>query len=123
VLFPGEVDGPTKLALYGACDMFAMPAIQVGTDVEGFGMVFIEAGACGKPCIAGNTGGQPEAVTDGETGFVVDGTSAPAVTAALERLLQDPSLRKRMGEAGRQRAETLDWPRVVQRTVELVEKL
>ena len=123
VLFPGEIDGPTKLALYGACDVFAMPAIQVGTDVEGFGMVFIEAGACGKPSVAGNAGGQPEAVIDGETGLVVDGKNAAEVASALDRLLQDPSLRQRMGEAGRRRAEELDWPRVVQRTVELVEKL
>ncbi|MEX2213432.1 MAG: glycosyltransferase family 4 protein [Phycisphaeraceae bacterium] len=123
VRFPGEIDGPTKLALFGACDVFAMPAIQVGTDVEGFGMVFIEAGACGKPCVAGDSGGQPEAVIDGESGFVVDGKSAASVASALDRLLLDPSLRQRMGEAGRRRAQELDWPRVVQRTVELVEKL
>ena len=123
VEFPGEVDGATKMALYGCCDLFAMPAIQVGTDVEGFGMVFIEAGACGKPCVAGNSGGQAEAVIDGETGFVVDGNQEAAVTDALNRLLADPQLRKRMGEAGRIKAESLDWPVVVQRTVELVEKI
>ncbi len=123
VEFPGEVDGPTKLALYGACDVFAMPAIQVGTDVEGFGMVFIEAGACGKPTIAGSSGGQAEAVTDGETGFVVDGTQLSEVKAALDRLLEDPALRRQFGAVGRARAETLDWPRVVQRTVQLVEQL
>lgn len=123
VLFAGGVDGATKLALYGGCDVFAMPAIQAGTDVEGFGMVFIEAGACGKPVIAGNVGGQPEAVKDGQAGFVVDGKNQSAVTDALAKLLSDEGLRRRMGEAGRRRAEGLDWPRVVQRTVELVEKL
>ncbi len=123
VQFPGEVDGATKLALYGACDVFAMPAIQVGSDVEGFGMVFLEAGACGKPCLAGSSGGQAEAVTDGDTGFVVDGTQQSAVTAALDRLLKDESLRQRMGQAGRSRAEAQNWPRVVQRTVELVDSL
>jgi phosphatidylinositol alpha-1,6-mannosyltransferase len=121
--FPGEVDGATKLALFGCCDVFAMPAIQVGTDVEGFGMVFIEAGACGKPCLAGSSGGQAEAVTDGESGLVVDGTKLEAVTAALDRMLADPALRRRMGNSGRMRAESLDWSAVVQRTVELVENL
>ncbi len=123
VVFPGEVDGGTKLGLYGACDVFAMPAIQVGSDVEGFGMVFLEAGACGKPCVAGSSGGQAEAVTDGQTGFVVDGTQQPAVTAALDRLLSDAALRQRMGQAGRLRALAQNWPRVVQRTVELVDSL
>ncbi len=123
VEFPGEVDGATKMALYGCCDLFAMPAIQVGTDVEGFGMVFIEAGACGKPCVAGSSGGQAEAVIDGQTGFVIDGNELDAVTGALDRLLADPVLRQRMGEAGRMKAQTLDWPAVVQRTVEMVEKM
>jgi len=100
VEFPGEVDGATKMALYGCCDLFAMPAIQVGTDVEGFGMVFIEAGACGKPCVAGSSGGQAEAVIDGQTGFVIDGNELDAVTGALDRLLADPVLRQRMGDSG-----------------------
>lgn len=123
VEFPGEVDGATKLALYGCCDVFAMPAIQVGTDVEGFGMVFIEAGACGKPCIAGASGGQAEAVIDGESGFVVDGKNLEAVTGSVGRLLADAAMRERMGKAGRKRAESLDWQAVVQRTVDLVEKI
>jgi phosphatidylinositol alpha-1,6-mannosyltransferase len=122
VLFPGSVDGPTKLALYGACDVFAMPAIRDGTDVEGFGMVFLEAGACFKPSLAGKEGGQADAVLDGETGLIVDGTNQDAVTQALERLLSDKSLREKLGTRGRAYAETFDWPRVVQRTVEVVEK-
>lgn len=123
VVFPGSVDGPTKLALYGACDVFAMPAIRDGTDVEGFGMVFLEAGACFKPSLAGQEGGQADAVLDGETGLIVDGTNQDAVTQALERLLSDKSLREKLGTRGRAYAETFDWPRVVQRTAELVEKI
>jgi phosphatidylinositol alpha-1,6-mannosyltransferase len=120
VTFAGAVDEPTKLALLGACDVFAMPSIRSQTDVEGFGIVFVEAGACGKPSIAGRTGGQPEAVLDGETGLVVDGASQPEVTAALERLLSDSDLRARLGTGARRRAEDLDWPKVVARTVAAV---
>jgi phosphatidyl-myo-inositol dimannoside synthase len=122
VVFTGAVGGATKLGMFGGCDVFAMPAIRDGTDVEGFGMVFIEAGACGKAVLAGREGGQPEAVEDGQTGLVVDGTDPAAVAAALDRLLGDPPLRGRLGEHGRAHARTLDWSAVVQRTVELVEE-
>lgn len=123
VVFTGMVDAPTKLAMYGSCDVFAMPAIQDGTDVEGFGMVFLEASACGKPTLAGSTGGQAEAVIDGQTGVIVDGTDPDAVTASLRRLLSDQHLRQQMGEAGRRHAQTFDWPKVVQRTYKLVEEI
>ena len=123
VRFLGNVGGAAKVALYGACDIFAMPAIRDGTDVEGFGMVFLEAGVCGKACLAGGAGGQAEAVVDGKTGLVVDGTDQEAVTAGLERLLGDPGLRSRLGQAGREHAAGYDWPRVVQRIVELVESM
>lgn len=123
VIFAGAVDGPTRLALYGACDLFAMPAIQVGTDVEGFGMVFLEAGACGKPSLAGCVGGQADAVRHERTGLVVDGADRAAVTAALDRLATDNALRKRLGEQARQEVRRYDWPAVVQRTVQLVEEL
>lgn len=123
VVLAGSVDTATKLAMYGGCDVFAMPAIQDGTDVEGFGMVFLEAGACGKPCIAGRVGGQAEAVIDGQTGFVVNGTDLSAVTNALQRLLEDESLRRRMGEAGLTHARSRDWANVVQQTAQLVENM
>lgn len=123
VLFTGLVDGQERISLYGACDVFAMPAIQDGPDVEGFGMVFLEAGACGRPSIAGNVGGQPDAVCDGKTGMVVDGRDVAAVTAALDRLLGDDDLRRRLGQQARQWSEGFDWPRVVQRIVHLVEPL
>ncbi len=123
VVFAGSVDGAGKIAMLGACDVFAMPAVRDGTDVEGFGMVFIEAGACGKPVLAGKEGGQAEAVMAGETGLVVDGNDDVAVTEALDRLLTDKMLAGRLGTAGRQHAEQLDWQRIMETTVELVEKM
>lgn len=123
VVFTGPVDGQLRLALFGACDIFAMPAIRDGTDVEGFGIVFLEAGACGKATLGGTVGGQPEAVDDGQTGLLVDGTDQQAVTAALARLLSDADLRCRLGRQGRAKAQGHDWARVIQRTIELVEEL
>jgi phosphatidylinositol alpha-1,6-mannosyltransferase len=77
-----------------------------GLEAEGFGIVFLEAAASGVPAVAGRSGGAWEAVEDGETGFVVDPLDAGAVAGALERLLTDPELRRRMGTAARARAET-----------------
>jgi phosphatidylinositol alpha-1,6-mannosyltransferase len=84
-------------------DVFAMPCRTrgAGLDVEGLGIVFLEASACGVPVVAGNSGGAPETVRDGETGFVVDGRSVPAITDAIVQILSDPVRAAAMGEAGR----------------------
>jgi phosphatidylinositol alpha-1,6-mannosyltransferase len=123
VVFAGPVDGPTRLAMYGGCDLFVMPAIRDGSDVEGFGMVMIEAGACGKACIGGREGGQPEALIDGETGLVVNGRDQNAVTSAFRRLAADNDLRHALGTRAATRAAQYDWRHVVQQTVKLVEKM
>ena len=123
VRFLGRVDGSTRLALFGGCDLFVMPAVQSGTDLEGFGIVFIEAAACGKPSVAGRVGGQAEAVRDGCTGLVVDGGNQEELVQALKRLLSDVELTGRLGRQARERAAELDWSRVVQRTVQLVENM
>jgi phosphatidylinositol alpha-1,6-mannosyltransferase len=109
VRFPGPVTDAEKRLAFAACDIHAMPSIQVGPMIEGFGIVFVEAAAAGVPSVAGSTGGQAEAVRDGETGLVVDGTSLAAVCGALERLAADPGLRGRMGAAGREWAAQNDW--------------
>ena len=91
-------------AAYAACDIFAMPARtrNLGWDVEGLGMVYLEAAATGKPVIAGSSGGAPEAVLHGETGLVVQRPDSPnAVATALCELLDNPKRAVRMGEAGR----------------------
>jgi phosphatidyl-myo-inositol dimannoside synthase len=119
VRFLGAVDDAARVALFGACDIFAMPAIRHGNDVEGFGMVFLEANACGKPVVAGCTGGQVDAVVDGETGLLVDGTDAAQVGAAIEKLVVNPDLRQEMGRAALEFARKRDWQGVISRTVEL----
>ena len=104
----GRVSDEDLPALYGAADAFVMLCRNrwAGLEQEGFGIVFVEAGACAVPAIAGDSGGAAEAVADGETGIVVrDPTSADEASQALARLLGDEERRRRMGTAARQRAE------------------
>ena len=86
-----------------AGQIFAMPSRsrRAGLEVEGLGIVYLEASACGIPIIAGNSGGAPDAVREGITGFVVDGQDQGLLIERIVTLLEDPSLAKRMGTAGR----------------------
>jgi len=106
VTFPGSAQSIADLAAwYRTSDIFVMPSVceqrPDGWAGEGFGIVYIEASAFGRPVIAGQGGGAPEAVQDGVTGLVIDGRDSAAVTGALVRLAQAAPLRTRMGEAGR----------------------
>ena len=86
-----------------AGDVFAMPSRSrfFGLEVEGLGIVYLEASACGLPVIAGSSGGAPDAVLDGVTGFVVDGQNNQEIAAAAIKLLSDIDGAKKMGAAGR----------------------
>ncbi|HEY3140787.1 MAG TPA: glycosyltransferase family 4 protein [Acidimicrobiales bacterium] len=104
----GRIPEDDKPALYGAADVFAMLCRNrwAGLEQEGFGIVFLEAAACGVAQIAGDSGGAAEAVVDGETGLVVHRPGDPrAVAEALSRVLDHDALRTRMGVAARARVE------------------
>jgi phosphatidylinositol alpha-1,6-mannosyltransferase len=108
VRFLGRVPDADLPPLYAAADVFAMLCRNRwgGLEQEGFGIVFLEAAAAGVAQLAGRSGGSHEAVVDGETGLVVDRPrDVDAVTAALDTLLADPDLRRRMGAAARARVE------------------
>ncbi len=99
------------------CDTFAMPNRDIDGDNEGFGMVFIEAGACGKPVLAGDAGGTGAAVLDGLTGLRVDGTSVKAVANGLIRLLSGTGDVMEMGQSGWKRVQTeFAWEKVADKT-------
>jgi phosphatidylinositol alpha-1,6-mannosyltransferase len=103
VVFTGAVSDAELPAHFAAGDIFAMPCRtrRGGADVEGLGIVYLEASATGLPVIAGNSGGAPDAVQHGTTGYVVDGRQLDAITARIVELLADAELRERMGAAGR----------------------
>lgn len=104
----GRVSDADLPALYGSADVFAMLCRERwgGLEAEGFGIVFLEAAACGVPAIAGRSGGAHEAVVDGETGLVVDPRDVGAVRDAIADLLGDDGARRRMGQAALARARS-----------------
>jgi phosphatidylinositol alpha-1,6-mannosyltransferase len=111
VQFVGPVSAAELPAYYRVSDVFAMPnRVLADGDVEGFGLVFLEASASGLAVIGGRSGGVVDAVAHEETGLLVDGASVSDVASALARLLDDRALRRRFGERGRQwTRERFDW--------------
>jgi phosphatidylinositol alpha-1,6-mannosyltransferase len=97
----GAVSDDELEALYRQADVFALLSAPVGDEVEGFGIVFLEANSYGLPVIAGRSGGSQEAVVNGKSGIVVDGEDA--AVAALTALAHDPTLRAALGDYGRAR--------------------
>jgi phosphatidylinositol alpha-1,6-mannosyltransferase len=104
-----------------ACDVLAMPNRDINGDNEGFGMVFIEAAACGKPSLAGEAGGTGSAVLHAQTGLRVDGNSAHAIANSLGALLEDAAMRQRLaGHAYARVQERFAWNQVSQATEKLI---
>ena len=105
VTFAGYVSDGELGSYYALCDVFTMISREIPEkgDVEGFGIVYLEANLFGKPVVAGRSGGVPDAVLDGQTGLMVDPDNPLDVANALIRLLLDPVLAHRLGEAGRAR--------------------
>ena len=123
VLFPGRLSDEDVQGLYQACEVFALPTGQDARgQVEGFGLVFSEAHAYGKPVVAGRSGGVVEAVIDGETGLLVDPNQPEALAGAILALLSDPARARQLGENGKRRVETeLNWAAFTQRLLAAVE--
>jgi phosphatidylinositol alpha-1,6-mannosyltransferase len=118
VVFSGQVSESDLPRYYAAGDVFAMPCRSRlgGLEVEGWGNVFIEAAACGRPVVVGDSGGAREALVDGETGVLVDGANVAGVAEAVAALLGDPERAAAMGKAGRARVERdHTWPAIAAR--------
>ncbi|MCX6795127.1 MAG: glycosyltransferase family 4 protein [Candidatus Falkowbacteria bacterium] len=110
IIFAGLVSGAQKWQLLNDCSIFAMPARDIAGDFEGFGIVYLEAGLCHKPVIAGLAGGVPDAVVNGENGLLCNPESPEDVAHAIYTLAADEALRNKLGENGHKRAKTFFWP-------------
>jgi len=110
VVFMSEISDEQMIQAYQQCDIFALPNRTVKQDIEGFGMVLVEAQACEKPVIAGDSGGTAETMIIGETGYILDCTTPEALSNKLVELINDPEKTHLMGQKARIHAVTnLDW--------------
>lgn len=117
VLFAGEIVEELPL-YYAACDLFVMPSYEIKErgDVEGFGITYLEANACGKPVIGGRSGGVTDAVIDGETGLLVDPLNINQIAKAMVKLLTNPEFARKLGGEGRRRVEReLNWQEIAKK--------
>ncbi len=123
VVFAGVVPWADLPSHYAAGDVFAMPCRtrRAGMDVEGLGIVYLEASATGLPVLAGNSGGAPDAVRHGETGYVMDGRDVAEIAGRQVELLTDPVLAAKMGQAGRAWVEQAwRWDTIAARMTQLL---
>lgn len=119
VEFAGELSDQKMLEYYQQCDLFALPNRRVNNDDEGFGMVLLEAESCGRPVLAGDSGGTRETMIPNETGVIVDCTSPDPLVKKVVDLLGDVNLRENMGRAGRLLAEQkFSWEKLAQKAIE-----
>jgi phosphatidylinositol alpha-1,6-mannosyltransferase len=126
VCFVGRADERALCNYYRRCDVMVMPSRLRARqhDVEGFGIVFLEANACGKPAIGGRCGGMADAIVHGETGFVVDSNDSADLLRHLQLLLSDRQLAQRFGATGRRRVVAeLSWSAVADRVAEVTDEM
>jgi phosphatidylinositol alpha-1,6-mannosyltransferase len=116
VQFRTDADDDELVSLYQQCDLFVLPNRAVGSDIEGFGMVLVEAQACGKPVIAGDSGGTRETMDVPQTGRIVRCEGGPELSDTLAELIVAPELQQSMGRAAREWVcQRFAWDAVVQK--------
>jgi phosphatidyl-myo-inositol dimannoside synthase len=126
VIFAGRIADEHLPEIYALSDVFIMPSREHldSCDVEGFGMVFLEASACAKPTIAGRSGGIGDAVVDGVTGLLVDPLDVDDIAAALWIILSNRELAIQLGHQGRSRVVSdFAWPRIADRVQQILESV
>lgn len=121
-IITGLVPGDRLKFIYRQADLFMLTPINVGPSFEGFGIVYLEAGACGKPVVGSYGCGAEDAVEDGITGLLAPQEDDEALAERVGRILGDPALAARLGQAGRARAEAQTWTAVAGRYLELYQR-
>ena len=123
VLFAGRVSDQDLLRFYATARLLVLASRERDRDIEGFGLVFVEAGAFGLPVIGGDSGGIREAVEHQGNGLLVDPQSADAISQAIDRLLADRDLAARLGREGKRRAqEIFTWENCKQAILDALDK-
>ena len=123
VTFTGYVEDNKIPQYMNACDIFVMPNRQVGLDFEGYGIVFLEANACCKPVIGGNSGGVTDAIVDKDTGLLVDPDDVKDLEEKIRLLLDDEELASRFAKNGYKRTiSELNWEKVISKISEVIIK-
>ncbi len=122
VEFLGKIPSEKLLDYYNLCDIFVMPVREMPDgNTEGFGIVFLEANACGKPVIGGDAGGVPSAIKDGYNGFLIDGNNEKELYIAIEKLLQDDSLRENISKNALEWVKDFTYKRIVKDVQDFLE--
>lgn len=119
VTFIGECNDTDIVRYFHACDIYIHTTRVINWNYEGFGIVYLEAGASGKPSIAARAGGAPDAVIDGQTGIVVPEEDVDATATAILQLLASPETARKLGQAGQQYAKEHDWSVIARAYFEL----
>jgi glycosyltransferase involved in cell wall biosynthesis len=120
VSFEGYVDDEKLTEFYSFADVIVLPSEDAA---EGFGMVLLEAAACGTPAVATNVGGIPAAVVDGVTGILIPANNQVALCDALDRIVSDGALRHRLGRQAAERAREFEWSRVSREYIRVLEEV
>lgn len=122
VIFAGNKTGDELVAYFQACDIYVHTPKVVDLNFEGFGIVYLEAGACGKPVVATDAGGIRDAVIDGETGLIAPDLDVDGIADRILLLLNDPMLAATMGDAGRAYAQKNNWNTITKQFMRLYEQ-
>ena len=118
--FEGYVDDAVLRQFYSFADVIVLPSEDAA---EGFGMVLLEAAACGTPAVATDVGGIPAAVVDGVTGILVPAKDQDALCEALDMVVSDGALRRRLGRQAAQRAREFAWSQVCREFIRVLEEV
>jgi phosphatidylinositol alpha-1,6-mannosyltransferase len=123
IIFLGKLEEEEKWLWLKRCDIFIMPARDILGDLEGFGIVYLEANLSGKPVIAGDSGGVRDAVVDGYNGILVNPENIDNIKEVIIQLVSDAGLREKMGEQGRERARRdFNWEKQIAEICAIIKK-
>lgn len=123
VVFVGSLDGEELVKYFYACDIYVHTPRVAYYNFEGFGIVYLEAGACGKPVVATDAGGVGDAVVNGKTGYIVGEGDTDAIADRLLVLSKDHTIRARLGAAGKEYAREHDWKIIVKKFIGLYKEI